>query len=111
MISWIFFRAPSLSSALYILKTIALQLDPFFLLRGPFPNLGLDSKDLLVFLLAVAVLWVVSLLQQKGFLRQRVEKQSFLIRYPVYLIAIFVILIFGIYGPGYDVAQFIYMQF
>ena len=111
VISWIFFRAPSLSSALYILKTIALQLDPFFLLRGPFPNLGLDSKDLLVFLLAVAVLWVVSLLQQKGSLRQRVEKQSFLIRYPVYLIAVFVILIFGIYGPGYDVAQFIYMQF
>lgn len=111
VISWIFFRATSLSSALHILKTIVLQFDPISLLREPFPYLGLDSKDLLVFAVAVCVLWVVSLLQRKGSVRERLEKKSFLIRYPVYLIAIFTILIFGIYGPGYDAAQFIYMQF
>ena len=32
-------------------------------------------------------------------------------RWVCYLLAVYVILIFGIYGPGFSTSQFIYFQF
>ena len=111
VISWIFFRAPSLTSALQILKAMVTNSGITAFLRGPFPNLGLDKKDWIVLLISVCILWIISMLQKRGSVRDRIQKQNFVLRYMIYLVGIFTILIFGIYGPGYSAAQFIYMQF
>ena len=40
-----------------------------------------------------------------------ITKQGIWFRWLIYFAAIFGILIFGVYGPGYDASQFIYFQF
>lgn len=40
-----------------------------------------------------------------------IDRKPFLLRYAMLLIGISALLIFGIYGPGYDPTEFVYMQF
>ena len=40
-----------------------------------------------------------------------ITNQGIWFRWLIYFAAIFGILIFGVYGPGYDASQFIYFQF
>lgn len=103
-ISWIFFRADGLTAAFRMLRSC-------FSFRVPFLNMGLDTKDWNVMIVSIAVLLIVSLMQERFSVREKLEKQNFIFRYAVYLAAVTVILIFGMYGPGYNASQFIYMQF
>jgi len=44
-------------------------------------------------------------------IREEIMKQPIIFRWTIYILAITVILVFGIYGPAYDAAGFIYEQF
>ncbi len=110
-LAWIFFRAESLSAALSMLMSIFKGLNVWNLTDGTLLSLGMDSKDWDVLLLSIGVLLVVSILQQRGSVRERLQKQTSWFRYCIYILAVLTVLIFGVYGPGYDVSQFIYMQF
>ena len=110
VISWIFFRADGLAAALKMLKAIALG-QPWLLTNGVLLKLGLDGMDWNVLVVSLGVLLTVSCLQEKMSVRQALESHSFWVRYPIYIVTVLVILIFGIYGPGYSAAQFLYMQF
>ena len=58
------------------------------------------------------ILWIVSFMQERGIkIREELAKQNLVFRWIVYYIAIVYILIFGIYGEGYNASQFIYFQF
>lgn len=103
-ISWIFFRADGLTAAFRMLRSSL-----FF--SGSFLNMGLDAKDWNVMILSIAVLLIVSLMQERFSVREKLEQQNFIFRYAVYLAAVITILVFGMYGPGYSASQFIYMQF
>ncbi|MBE6920597.1 MAG: MBOAT family protein [Ruminococcaceae bacterium] len=109
-VSWVFFRADGLITALKMLKSAVFGY-PWLLTNGALLKLGLDGMDWNVLVLSLGVLLAVSLLQERMSVRQALERHSFWIRYPVYIAAVMTILIFGIYGPGYDAAQFLYMQF
>ena len=61
---------------------------------------------------AVLVLFAVSVwTEHDGKALEKTEKLSFVIRWTIYLALIFAVLIFGIYGSGYEASQFIYFQF
>ena len=61
---------------------------------------------------AVIVLFTVSILQETGLkLRESLAKQNIAFRWMIYLIALIVVLVFGIYGPMYDAADFIYQAY
>ena len=62
-------------------------------------------------LLAVAVLWFVDRAGQKTNLREKVLHLATPLRWGIYLALIVAVVIFGIYGPLYDTADFIYFQF
>lgn len=110
--SWIFFRAAGARQALSIIKRMVMSFNPWIFLDGSIYKLGLDQKDFTVALLAIAVLFFISLLRSKGVhLRDKIAEQGLWLRWGIYYTAIFAVLIFGIYGPGYDVSQFIYFQF
>ena len=82
------------------------------MLKAPFTELGLDKGDLIVAAVGLAILMIVSLLQENGkSVRQRLEEQNLVFRWIVLLGLIFGVLIFGMYGPGYDAASFIYAGF
>ena len=80
-------------------------------LKTSFP---LSGHDAAVLLLGAALLFAVSLYQENRgakTVRQSINRLPAALRWVVLLAGITVVLVFGIYGPGYDSASFIYMQF
>ena len=110
-ITWIFFRADNMSIAVSMLHSMVTVFNPWVLFDGTLFNLGMDSKDFMVALISIGILWVVDYAHTKGSVREWISKQNLVFRWGLYYVAIFSILIFGIYGPGYDAAAFIYFQF
>ena len=106
--AWLFFRAPSFSTALDILA-VALSGG---VAAGPEFTLGLDAPELKVMALSLLALVVVD-----GLNAAHIQVRDYLLRLPLpvrwvcYLVCIYLILIFGIYGPGFSESQFIYFQF
>ncbi|MBE5926214.1 MAG: MBOAT family protein [Lachnospiraceae bacterium] len=106
----IFFRAASVSQAFAMTKKIVTQTS-FSALFNPEVTFGLDLKDINVALVSVLILLVVDILQEKMRLRETLAKQNLIFRWMLIFGALFFIIIFGNYGPGYDASSFIYEQF
>ena len=89
---------------------------PRFLLHGfdgSLPEL-LDLKDTLVLCLGLGLMLLVSALSERmesGCLRDRIAALRLPLRWALWLALLMTVLVFGVYGPGYDKAQFIYMGF
>lgn len=80
---------------------------------GSLPEL-LDLKDTLVLLFGLGLMLLVSVLSERmesGCLRDRIAALKIPLRWALWLTLLMIVLIFGVYGPGYDKAQFIYMGF
>lgn len=78
---------------------------------GSLYTLGLDRPNFILAVVCLLVLWCASMLQERGSVRERIAGCNTVFRWAIYYIALFSILIFGIYGPGYDAASFVYMKF
>lgn len=73
---------------------------------------GLDRKDCYVAIAGVILLLVVDAIHEKGTaIRRTIAAQPLPVRWLVYYVAIFAIVIFGMYGPGYDASSFVYGAF
>lgn len=108
---WIFFRSEGLTQAITIVKQIFTNFAPWAA-WDTITTLGLDSRNLFVLLVSVAILMFVSFKEQAGInVFDRIENMHIFARWPVYFVFIFTVLIFGIYGPGFAASQFIYFQF
>jgi len=109
--AWVFFRASSLGEALLIIKN-SFVFTPWMLADGSLYKHGLDSADFFVAIVGLIIVVVTDLVNYNGFvIRERILKQGIWIRYIIVIAAIISILVFGIWGPGYDSAAFIYQQF
>lgn len=92
----------------------------FELTKGIFENgigksiaeFGLTMKDFNVCFIYLLVIFGVELAQEFGIdVRSKLNEQNLVFRWLVYLLIIFSIVIFGIYGSGYDASSFIYGGF
>lgn len=111
-IAWIFFRAASLRQALDMITNMFMQANTWVLFDGSLFTLGLDAKDFNVLIVFIVVMMIVDYLRSKKIpLAEKFGKQNILMQWLVFLVGIWVILVFGVYGPGYDATQFIYFQF
>ena len=77
---------------------------------------GLDRHGFTLSLILMALVWVVSMLQEKfekdgKGIRDVVCEQNLIFRWILYFGLIFGIIIFGIYGSGYDAGSFVYGKF
>lgn len=109
---WIFFRSDSLSASVLIVKKIFTQLAPWTLYGGGLFSMGLDGANAMVLILALLVLLWVSLKENSGVrVFDMIEKSHIIVRWTAYFALLFAVLIFGIYGPGFEASQFIYFQF
>lgn len=108
----IFFIAPNgVQSAFDIIGRIFSSPSLWQLFDGTLLSLGLDGPNFVLMLITIGILWCVSALQEKMELRKEFAKQNIIFRWTILYMAIFSILIFGIYGAGYDASAFIYNQF
>lgn len=102
----VFFRASGLKVSLAIFE----RMFTVFTTEGLSEN-GLDLLNLVFAIVSVLFLLGVDMLQEKTSIRDLVAKQNIVLRWTLVFIGLFAIILFGIYGPGYDVSSFIYEQF
>lgn len=70
------------------------------------------KKDLLVGAIFLGIIFIISILKERKVnVRENVEKSNVVIRWAIYYFLIFGVIIFGIYGKGYDPKDFIYGGF
>lgn len=108
-ITWIFFNTPSLSDGFWGLKNILINRNVWVLFDGSISVLGTSPEDLQIVFFAFLVILAVSILQERGVkIRESIEKQDLIFQWLIWLILLFAILIYGVYGPGYNPPDFIY---
>lgn len=111
--TWIFviigmtiFKADSITDAFNVLKSIFIG-NSFSAL-----DFGLTYIDFLIIFIYLIVLFVIGYLEEKGKnVIDSIVLGCGIKKYIVYYILIVMIIIFGIYGPGYNASDFIYGQF
>ena len=108
--TWILFRANSVRGALNICRRI-LAFNDMIPSMQMLKHMGLDKMEWMVALISVIVLIAADWLQTKTCVREWIVSRPLLIRWAVYLIVIVSLIVWGVYGPGYDASQFIYFQF
>ena len=109
--SLLIFRADRLGQAAHMLFNMVRGFSYCQFIDGSLLAIGLDMADMLALFLSLLVLLAVSLLQEQRSVRDLIAAQPLLLRWSVYLLGLFSVLIFGVYGPGYSSAQFLYMDF
>lgn len=99
-ISWVFFRAPSMENAFYILQKIC---------TDPGPVFNYKYREFVYGFFFLGVLIVVEIAEEYKILNSfsLFENKSVVIRRASYLAIVLLILIFGVFGSS----QFIYFQF
>ena len=112
-IAWIFFRADSLHQAVHYIKRMVLYRDWWSLFDQQIYTLGLDIRELHILGFALLTLLLVELIKyKKGELIDAfLQRQWIVFRWCVLFMLLFVCIVFGYYGPGFDSSQFIYFQF
>lgn len=116
MLAWIVFRADSMSQAFGMLGHLFSSFNPWVFVNGDLELLGISGAELRLLAFSIFVMWTVSMLQlhfkkEGKSLRAVFREQHLIFRWSILFAAIFAVLIFGVYGPGYDAAQFIYGGF
>ena len=110
--SWIFFRADRFISAFAIIRSIATVRNPWILFDGSLYECGLSQKTFTMLICAIILLFVADLFKlNKVCIRQIIEQQDYWCQILIIVCSICAVLLFGMYGPGFDAASFIYFQF
>lgn len=106
--AWIFFRADSATHAFAIIKQIIMRL---FREVPYFETATMDIRDIKVLGSSLVILLLVD------YVKEEHTKEKFFKNIPtgfkmtLYFISLWILILFGVYGVGYDVSQFIYFQF
>ena len=110
-IAWVFFRAGSLSEAAVILNGMW-QFTPSVLTDGTLYQLGLDRPNFLLMVAGLLLLiWTDICNYRKIRIAEQILEQGIWLRFLIGIGAVLVILLCGIWGPGYDASSFIYYKF
>ena len=72
---------------------------------------SIDKKDFIVLIISLLILYIFERASQKIQVRKKISSFILPIRWFLYILLIQVIVILGIYGEGYNPANFIYMGF
>ncbi len=112
-ITWIFFRAESLYQAIHYIYRMFAYRDWWSLSNQSIYQLGLDAMEMNILVFGIIILFLVDLLKYRTGqgLVDFLENQWIVFRWCVLLGLLFLCVVFGCYGPGFDSVQFIYFQF
>lgn len=110
--SWIFFRANSITETFGILQSIVAVKNPWIVFDGSLYECGLNSKNFGFLFICIFVILFADFCKTKGIaVRKVILQQDAWFRCVFVAISILVLLIFGMWGPGYDASVFVYFQF
>ena len=82
-------------------------------LRHLIYHLGLERNEMGVLWLGLLILLIVDAyyVRKKALFDVLVKEQTLVVQYMLVAVLLVMIIVFGVYGEGYDAAQFIYFQF
>ena len=104
--------APDAGTVFRLLRATFSKFNPWIFFDNSLYELGLDEKNFGLLIIMILLLAAVDLVNERGkTLRGVIAAQQLPFRWAVYLAAVSAILVFGMYGPGFDMASFIYAQF
>lgn len=111
-----FQRALSFNVGLKMWRQVFADFNPWIFFDGTLFKIGLDAKDFFVMVIGLLVILLVSNMEQGKdgetlHVRETLAKQNLVFRWLVYLGLVFSVIIFGMYGPEYNVKSFIYEMF
>lgn len=107
----LFFRAASVGDAFAMLKGAVSVWNPHILWNGELFGLGLDVTETVIAAASILALWIVSLLQRSGSVRDRIADKPLPVRWFIWYVLLFAVILLGCYGPGYSAGEFIYQGF
>lgn len=105
LIGMTIFRASSIGEAFTMILSV-------FKYDGNVLSYGLAINDFVIILLYILLMIIIGVLKEKNIIvRERLTDGSPLKKYIVYYLLLLMIVVFGIYGAGYNASDFIYGQF
>lgn len=107
----LFFRAASVGDAFAMLRAAVSVWNPSVLWNGALFELGLDRIEFVIAVISLLLLCLISLLQQKGSVRDKISNKKLPVRWIIWYALLFGVILFGCYGPGYSAGEFIYQGF
>ena len=97
---------------LAIVKSIFFKFNIWELFDGTVYRMGLDRPDFIAALIFLTILFKISRYEEKiGDFRDFIAQRQIVVRWIILYMLIFSIIIFGIYGIGYNAGDFVYMNF
>lgn len=112
-LAMVFFRANTVKDAIYYIQRIFTNFDVWSLFDESVYSLGLDKKEMSVLLVGILFLVIVDAYYAKkeAFFDTLVKEQCLAVQYVIVAVLLVMVIVFGVYGEGYDANQFIYFQF
>lgn len=112
-LTWVFFRAKSLSEAMYYFKCLFTKWNPWVFFNEGLYNFGLDRVEVNILFVALIVFFLVELVKYKknSVISDFVMEQNLWFRWVTVIGLVVAILVYGEYGISFDSNQFIYFQF
>ena len=104
--SWIFFRSEDIEQAFMVIKTGFTSSQPLL----NYQQIGINTNNLIVLGISLLLLSYVDVFTRRMDLISEINKKLWL-TYAICLILIISVLLFGVYGPGYDPIDFVYFKF
>lgn len=112
LLGMLLFRADSVRAAWEMLAKMLTQFRFASLYDGALLQQELCASDFLVLFVGIAILFTVSILRERGIEPwEKLEKRNIVLRWTVYFVLLFSIIIFGKFGEGYNVGTLIYGGF
>ena len=112
-LSLVFFRADTVGDAVYYIQRLFTTFEVWSLFDGTIYHLGLDSMELAVLGFGILILLITDACyaKKKALFDTLIKEQCLAVQYLIVAVILVMILVFGVYGEGYDATQFIYFQF
>lgn len=110
--SLIFFRADTLREALVIVGKVLTVSNPWVLFDGSLFTCGLDGQNFFLTIICITILLWADIMKHRNVrVRAAILRQDVWFQCVAVVFFIMAILIFGLWGPGYNASNFIYFQF
>lgn len=107
--AWIFFRSNTINDAIYVITNM-FNIN-FAGIKEQILSIGLDKYDLIVLFVSVIFILIIEVLQYKKQVYNKFKNLQLIPKLIICIILIFITIIFGSYGPGFDNSQFIYLGY
>lgn len=110
--AWIFFRSESLLKGIRYITRMISNIGLFALFNGSLFETGVSREYFLIVAIHIFIILIIEICEKRqGEIIDNILTLHVGLRWLVYWILIFDVLLFGVYGNGYDASRFIYGDF